>query len=104
MTYLDYGNKNINLQKAYSFNPIPEGLPKEYEKNIIGSGCQMWSEWTPTVQDVQKQTFPKIAAYAEIGWTELDNKDFDSFLVRLKPLAKEWKESGLNIYEFEELQ
>ena len=104
MTYLDYGNKNIDLKKAYSFNPIPEGLPEEFEKNIIGSGCQMWGEWTPTVADIQLQTYPKIAAYAEIGWTELDNKDYDNFVKRLKPLANEWQDQGINIYEFKELK
>lgn len=104
LTYLDYGNKNINLQKAYGFDPIPEGLPKEFEKNIIGSGCQMWCEWAPTIQDVHTQTFPKIAAYAEIGWTQLENKDFDSFIGRLKPLSKEWANRGIELYQFDELQ
>lgn len=40
-TYLDYNYNNISLEKAYGFNPIPEGLDAQYHKNIYGLGCQM---------------------------------------------------------------
>ena len=94
-TYLDYSYKSISLEKAYSFNPIPEGLDQKYHKNIYGLGCQMWSEWTPTNPDVERQTFPRIAAYAEVGWTTLDNKNYDSFKVALKKMQKEWSTLGI---------
>ncbi len=103
-TYLDYGHKNITLKKAYDFNPIPRGLDKAYHKNIIGSGCQMWTEWTPTVKDIERQTFPRLAAYAEIGWTNLDVKNYDNFVKRLKPIVKDWEAEGITVYPFEELK
>ncbi|MBJ6368950.1 beta-N-acetylhexosaminidase [Snuella sedimenti] len=95
-TYLDYGYNNISLEKAYSFNPIPKGLEAQYHKNIYGLGCQMWSEWTPTNKDVERQTFPRIAAYAEVGWTALENKDFNSFKVALNKLQSRWDDLGIN--------
>ncbi|WP_242132465.1 beta-N-acetylhexosaminidase [Aestuariivivens marinum] len=95
-TYLDYNYKSISLQKAYSFNPIPEGLEEQYHENILGFGCQMWSEWTPTYKDVERQTFPRIAAYAEVGWTTIENKDFDSFKVALKKMQSRWDNLGIN--------
>ncbi|GAA3554963.1 beta-N-acetylhexosaminidase [Snuella lapsa] len=95
-TYLDYGYKNISLEKAYSFDPIPKGLESQYHKNIYGLGCQMWSEWTPTNKDVERQTFPRIAAYAEVGWTTSENKDFESFKVALKKLQTRWDDLGIN--------
>ncbi len=98
-TYLDYSHKSISLEKAYSFNPIPEGLDKQYHKNIYGSGCQMWSEWTPTNPDVERQTFPRIAAYAEVGWTQLENKDYESFKVALKKIQKDWDSLGINYFK-----
>ena len=64
----------------------------------------MWGQWTPTVADIKLLTDPKSADYAEIGWTELDNKDYDNFVKRLKPLANEWQDQGINIYEFKELK
>lgn len=95
-TYLDYSHKSISLEKAYGFNPIPEGLDEQYHKNIYGLGCQMWSEWTPTNADVERQTYPRIAAYAEVGWTALENKDFDSFKIALKKIQKHWNDLNIN--------
>ncbi|MDO5977423.1 beta-N-acetylhexosaminidase [Flavivirga spongiicola] len=98
-TYLDYSYKGISLKKAYNFNPIPEGLEEKYHKNIYGLGCQMWSEWTPTNPDVERQTFPRIAAYAEVGWTQLENKDYESFKVALKKIQKHWDSLNINYFK-----
>lgn len=95
-TYLDYDYDKISLEKAYGFDPIPEGLEPQYHKNIQGLGCQMWSEWTPTNKDVERQTFPRIAAYAEVGWTNLENKDFRNFKKALKIKQQEWDVLGIN--------
>ncbi|PIA80232.1 glycoside hydrolase family 20 [Gaetbulibacter sp. 4G1] len=98
-TYLDYGYKSISLEKAYDFNPIPKGLDKKYHDNVYGLGCQMWSEWTPTNKDVERQTFPRIAAFAEVGWTALENKDYKSFKQALKKIQKHWDSLGINYYK-----
>ncbi|HLT32283.1 MAG TPA: family 20 glycosylhydrolase, partial [Aquaticitalea sp.] len=98
-TYLDYSYESIPLEKAYNFDPIPEGLDAQYHNNIYGTGCQMWSEWTPTNADVERQTFPRIAAYAEVGWTELENKDYDSFKIALKKMQKHWDDLGINYFK-----
>lgn len=94
-TYLDYSYKSIPIQTAYGFNPIPEGIPVADAKRVLGLGCQMWSEWTPTAQDIYRQIFPRIAAYAETGWTNLDNKDYDRFAKELPRLREEWKSRGI---------
>lgn len=98
-TYLDYSYKGIPLKKAYNFNPIPDGLDEKYHENIYGLGCQMWSEWTPTNTDIERQTFPRIAAYAEVGWTTLENKNYESFKVALKKMQKHWDSLGINYFK-----
>ena len=98
-TYLDYSYESIPLKKAYGFDPIPKGLELQYHKNIYGLGCQMWSEWTPTDADVERQTFPRIAAYAEVGWTVMDNKNYDSFKIALKKMQKHWDTLGINYFK-----
>ncbi|MCG8307645.1 MAG: beta-N-acetylhexosaminidase [Cytophagales bacterium] len=95
-TYLDYDYKYINLEKAYGFNPIPEDLNEKYHKNILGLGCQMWSEWTPTNKDVERQTFPRIAAYAEAAWTARDNKDYSRFRKSMDKITMIWDELGIS--------
>lgn len=89
-TYLDYSYKNLPLSKAYSFEPVPEKLDKKYHHKVIGLGCQMWGEWIPTDGEMHYNVFPRIAAYAEVGWTSKTNKDFKNFKKSLKYLQKRW--------------
>lgn len=103
-TYLDYAHTNITLEKAYAFNPIPLDLDPKYHSNIIGSGCQMWTEWVPNKAKLDDMTYPRIAAFAEVGWTELDNKDYSGFTLRLKPIAERWAEQGIKLHQYEELK
>lgn len=98
-TYLDYSYKGIPLEKIYGFNPIPENLEEQYHKNVVGAGCQMWREWVPNVEKLHYQTFPRIAAFAEVGWSQEKNKDYSAFLNRLTQIKEIWKESGIKFYE-----
>jgi hexosaminidase len=94
-TYLDKSYGKISLLKAYQFNPIPEGLSEKYIDNIIGLGCQMWGEKTPTSERVYYQSFPRIAAYAETAWTVTEKKDYDRFVNNLRQLYDRWKSQGI---------
>jgi len=94
-TYLDYNYKNLPLSKAYSFDPIPENLEVKYHDKIIGLGCQMWGEWIPTNGNMHFLVFPRIAAYAEIGWTLKGHKNFNDFAINLKSFQKRWTEKRI---------
>ncbi len=89
-TYLDYDYKTIPLKLAYEFEPVPQGLEKQLQPKVLGLGCQMWSEWTPAVENIEHQTFPRIAAYAEVGWTEPARKDYAGFYRRMDDMEKRW--------------
>ena len=94
-TYLDYDYNSISLSKAYAFDPIPEKLNPKYHNKVLGTGCQMWGEWIPTNGHMHFQVFPRIAAYAEVGWTEKKNKNFDRFKAGLNKLQKHWEQKGI---------
>ena len=94
-TYLDYNYESIPLAKAYFFNPIPKGLPSNLEDKVLGMGCQMWGEFIPTIESMQIQVFPRIAAYAESAWTSSQNKNYDNFLEALPYFLKRWNEKGI---------
>lgn len=94
-TYLDYTYKDIPLEKAYNFNPVPEGLTAEQQKKVLGLGCQMWGEFTPTVESMNLKIYPRIAAYAEAAWTEISNRDYERFRNALVFCLKRWKEEGI---------
>jgi hexosaminidase len=87
------------MEKAYGFDPIPKGLKTQYQPKIIGLGCQMWSEWIPTVENMNQMVFPKIAAYAEVGWTALANKNYERFTQSLPFFYERWKKLGIKYHE-----
>ncbi len=93
-TYLDYPYSTIPLSKAYSFNPIPDGLTRDDQLKILGLGCQMWGEFTPNTDRLYFQIFPRLAAYAECGWTPARKKVYTDFRNRLKPIEAIWTEKG----------
>ena len=94
-TYLDYDYKSIPLAKAYSFNPIPKGLPKEMESKVLGFGCQMWCEFIPTTESMNLKVFPRLAVYAECGWTSTEKKNYERFQKSLPYLLNRWKAEGI---------
>jgi len=95
-TYLDYTYKNISLEDAYNFDPVPAGLEKEFHNKVIGMGCQMWGEWIPTSGEMDYMVFPRLTAYAEAAWTFLQNKDYETFRALLPEHYVKWSEN--NIY------
>ncbi|WP_017259909.1 beta-N-acetylhexosaminidase [Pedobacter arcticus] len=92
-TYLDY--PNLSLKEAYSFDPVPDGLDAASQNRILGSACHMWSEWIPTVKNMQGMVFPRIAAYAETGWTAKDNKSYDDFMKSLPSFLRQLEKKGI---------
>lgn len=94
-TYLDYSYSDISLEKAYSFDPIPAGLDPKYYSKILGSGCQMWGEWIPDNKAMNHQVFPRLAAYAEDGWTLPANKNFTQFQEALQFFYARWDKEGI---------
>jgi hexosaminidase len=98
-TYLDYNYNAIPLSKAYDFDPIPEGLDSKYDSKVLGFGCQMWSEWIPTLEKMNLQIFPRLAAYAEVGWTAKTKKDYTKFLSCLPELEKRWDLLGISSHK-----
>ena len=94
-TYLDYDYHSIPLTKSYAFDPVPVGLNKEKEALVLGLGCQMWCEFIPDVKSMNKKVFPRIAAYAETGWTKLENKNYDNFLGALQFFLNKWEKQGI---------
>lgn len=95
-TYVSLDFKKLPLSKAYAFEPVPEGLDPALHNKIIGMGPQMWGEHTSTPGHMHYMTFPRIAAYAEVGWTEKENKNYKRFLEALKNFGEHWEHR--NIY------
>jgi len=97
--YFDYDISVINLEKVYSFNPIPPEISEKQRKYILGGECNMWTEYAP--QDkVDSKVFPRLLAMSEVLWTYDKRTNFDDFRKRLKLQYPILKYMGV-IYGFE---
>jgi len=67
--YLDYSYKKTSLRKAYRYEPIPRKLNKQYHSNVLGIEAPLWTEWVRNIRELDWQTFPRLIAIAETGWT-----------------------------------
>ncbi|TPX31690.1 beta-N-acetylhexosaminidase [Synchytrium microbalum] len=76
--YYDWGIKYINLEKVYSFDPVPRGLSAEEEALILGSEACMWTEFA-TRKDVFGKVFPRLLALSTKMWTPRSTTDLISF-------------------------
>ena len=94
-TYLDYSYGSIPMSKAYAFEPIFSGLDQKYHKKVLGLGCQMWTEWVGDTDKLHYQIFPRLCAFAEVGWTPSERKDYRSFKQRMQPQYERMDLAGI---------
>lgn len=73
------------LEKTYSYDPIPDTLVAMGKSNyILGVQGNTWSEYMYDEAKRDYMIFPRILAVAEIGWTNLDRKDYKDFERRIE--------------------
>ena len=78
-----YLDNNIPLQSTYVYEPVPTNFPAGQKKHVLGVQACMWGERTSSQQRVDEQSFPRLCAIAETGWTTREGRDFADFSVRL---------------------
>ncbi|MEJ8756272.1 glycoside hydrolase family 20 protein [Pontibacter sp. H259] len=72
------------LSKVYSFNPTPDKLTPSERRFILGAQANLWTEYIPTFKQVEYMLFPRIAAAAEVFWTNPENKNWQDFAQRMQ--------------------
>ncbi len=102
--YLDYtqGDRSVetniyaslSLEKAYSFEPIPEEANAEY---IIGGQANLWTEEIPNLPFAFYMTYPRAFAISESLWSPKDKKDLDNFITRTMHHFSRFDNAKLNI-------
>ncbi|HEV2331031.1 MAG TPA: beta-N-acetylhexosaminidase [Verrucomicrobiae bacterium] len=72
-----------SISNVYAFNPIPSGLPAQYNTNILGAEGTLFTEYVPSFENVMYKMFPRLDATAEITWTPLVQQTYSNFTQRL---------------------
>ena len=81
--YFDYPLESTDLEKVYSFDPIPEELSENEAKHILGGECNMWTERAPQ-ELVDSKVFPRILAMSEVLWSYPPVRDYEAFRAKVQ--------------------
>ncbi|TCN40310.1 hexosaminidase [Kribbella orskensis] len=83
------------LEKVYDFEVIPPGLTAEEQARIVGTQCQVWTEYMEGPDQVGYMLLPRLSAFAERAWGS-PKTSYDDFLTRLRPHLSRIGSLGLN--------
>lgn len=95
-TYFDYDSADTpgeprtrrrtrcnTLDMVAAYEPVPAELDEAARGHVIGTQCQLWTEYMPTVREVEYMAFPRICAFAEAAWTQPEQRDAADLLRRI---------------------
>lgn len=74
------------LEDVYRFEPVPPQLTAEEAGHVLGTQANVWTEVLEDHARVDYQTFPRLAAFAEVAWSALPTpaeRDFADFERRM---------------------
>ncbi|MFB9686898.1 family 20 glycosylhydrolase [Amycolatopsis plumensis] len=87
----------IEVQDAYNWNPGAY-LSGVGESAVRGVESPLWTETVVTPSDIDYLAFPRLGAYAELGWSPWSAHDWTAFRTRLGAQAPRWVAQGINFY------
>ncbi|MFL4950173.1 beta-N-acetylhexosaminidase [Streptomyces sp. MMS24-I31] len=74
------------LEDVYRFEPVPHELDGDRARHVLGTQANVWTEVMEDQARVDYQTFPRLAAFAEVAWSPLPapgERDFAGFERRM---------------------
>ena len=75
----EYNNYICPTHMIWNYDPR-SGLDQDAQKHILGVQTCAWAEYIYGIDDVQYKTFPRCCATAEVGWEDLDKKNWNRFV------------------------
>lgn len=86
---------NNTLKDAYTYEPIQQEWNPQVRSLLMGVQASMWTEFCNKPEDVEYQLFPRLAALAEVAWTQPQRKDWKNFLVAMDHYNAHLSERGI---------
>jgi hexosaminidase len=83
------------VQKAYDLDPVA-GVPEADRHLVLGTQCQLWTEYMPTTARVQYMLFPRACAHAEVAWSDPAGRSWAEFEPRLTAHLERLSALGVN--------
>ena len=89
---------NLNIEKTYSYQPVPDSLTAAEKKHIIGVQGNLWTEYIVCPSLAEYQVLPRMAALSEVQWMQYDKKNYPDFRKRLERLLQVYKLYGYKYF------
>jgi len=86
----------LALDKVYSMEPVPSFCTPEQAKQFKGTQANLWTEYISTPEHAEYMLYPRLAALAEVAWTNKDLKDYEDFTKRLQSLLNIYSAKKIN--------
>lgn len=86
----------IPLDSVYTWSP--EGEFPENRSAVLGIEAPLWSETISNPDEMEYLAFPRLLAYAELGWTPKELRDYDSFKSRLAGIQPFLEKDSIDFY------
>ncbi len=77
--YLDMPYAYVNLEKCYSFTPMPDGIEPG---GFVGAEAALWTEYVPNFKSACRKSLPRLCALSDAMWGRYGG-DFSGFCARL---------------------
>ena len=84
------------LKMVYDYSPIPKELDSADAKYVLGAQANVWTEYIPTVSQLEYMVLPRMLALSEVLWTPKENRNYVDFYNRLQNQFRVFGENGFN--------
>ncbi|WP_153798301.1 beta-N-acetylhexosaminidase [Foetidibacter luteolus] len=84
---------SLRLNKAYQFEPVPEGVDAKY---IKGGQANLWTEQVYNMRHAEYMTWPRAFATAESVWSAKEAKNWNNFTRRVEQHFKRFDAAETN--------
>ena len=87
----------ISIERALSFEPIPDYLRPEEYHIVLGAQANLWGEMLLSFPHAMYMTWPRACALAEVAWSPKEGKNYKDFYQRLtRTHLKRLDAAGIN--------
>jgi hexosaminidase len=85
----------ITLRDVYQFEPLAPDLSAAQRAHVLGLQGSVWTEHVRTEERVAAMAFPRLAALAEVGWSEPSGRNWPDFERRMAVQVRRYRQLGL---------
>jgi hexosaminidase len=94
----------VSVEDVYRFDPMPQALSESQRKHILGVQANMWTEHIRTFDRLQYMMLPRLAALAEVAWSEPQHIDWIDFSARLPYQLTRYQNLGMRFADASAVQ